>query len=256
MAGEPRQQTVKTYNDGMTKVEAKVTKSTKFVNIWVIFAKVTIAMGAADTLSKDNKATFFAAGPNWPKKFGGGNKLGPIDRGAVPGLTYAYTVGKIEARAVLKPAGIGDIIDKTKWKFIRSGTSRAWDNGGKYVGDTWQAGFAEDSPVDTDDTSNPPQLDLDPSSKNHLDKIYDVDAPGCPISIDPPKRTAEVYMNFYQRVTVDLGAGDVRCSLWDDGKWSYQAQIDMDKKGANKVDSNVLSSTFVTIPATPKYAKR
>lgn len=196
-------------------VIAQIGSVVRHVNIWVIWANVTIQVGGK--LANDNNAEMFTDNNgNWRADLGGGNALGAIDHDAVPGLTYAYTIGKIQATGKLTPPGIGRVISTTAWKFKRTREDVAWDNGGHYTNPnnnaSWAAGPSAQDPGGTDDTSAAQYSDLDPTSGGSVDTIYDVDAPGCSTILGTTiYHTSETYVNFTQFVTVTLDA-ETTCS--------------------------------------------
>lgn len=84
--------------------------------------------------------------------------------------------------------------------------------------------------------------------------MFDLDAPGCSLWAGTLiTHTAEVYDNFYEYLTVNLGGVYQTCS--DTNTWSYQVQVDLD--ATNKVQLNVLSLSLISpIPANSAYQRR
>ncbi len=189
----------------------------------------------------------------------GRKALGTKDHDALPGLTYAYTIGQMQATGKLMPAGVGQIISTSAWKLKRTVQAVAWDNGGYYTNGTdnttWAAGPSVQKAAGSDDTSDAAQLDLDPTSGGSVDTIYDEDAPGCSTALNGTTiyHTSELYANFTQFVTVTLDT-ETLCS--DSAVWSYQAQVDGDKAAGARIDLNKLDTQLITIPNAPHYAHR
>lgn len=116
---------------------------------------------------------------------------------------------------------------------------------------TWDNGQSDSSVGLRDDTSRPEFKYL----YAVRDDIFDLDTPGCSafFGINNIPHTSEVYDNFYQYVTVNLGNGYQTCS--DTNTWSYTAQVDVDNP-TNKVQLNSLSTSLITLPTTPHYQQR
>lgn len=211
------------------------------VDVWVLWADLVVTIGAGDTIDTGNDASGLAAGHKWPAALGGGNKLGPISCEGTT-LNYGYTIGKMQAKATLTPAGIEDVVRRT-WHMKRTKTKKAFDNG-----------ILTSSATNAADTSGAAWVDEDPKSGTSTREIYDLDGPGCSNTLPGTmvKHTAEIYENFVQYVSVTLDA-EVRCS--DDKQWSYVAQVDVDK-ASGKVEKNELSLSHVVIPAGSKYQPR
>jgi hypothetical protein len=222
-------------------VEAELGGVKDHVDVWVIWVDLEVLIGTGDTIDSGNDASGLAAGHKWPAMLGGGKKLGEMTSEGTS-LTYAYTVGKIQAKGTLSPSGIEDVV-KSGWRMRRKKTKKAYDNG-----------VETDSATDADDTSQSDWLDNDPKSGTSTREIYDLDAPGCSNTLPGTSvtHTAEVYLNFVQYVTVNLDS-ETQCS--DDKKWSYVARVDVDK-ASGKVEKNTLRLSHVTIPGSPHYSTR
>jgi hypothetical protein len=248
VSGNPFQRKVSMSSSAKTPVIANCCGTSLTNNVWVIWANLTIKVSSTDTLDSDDKAAILNNG-NWPTQnttygaygLGGGNSLGAIDCLAYPDLNYAYTIGKMEAKAVLQPTGIGNIITNG-WNMKRTRIVIAWDNGG--------SPSQSDPPPGVYDANNPDSKYLNPVNGD----IFGLDAPGCSTSLPLTtiNHTAEVYDNFYQYVTVNLGNGDQTCSATN--TWSYTAQVDVD--AINKVQLNSLSTSLITLPTSPHYPHR
>lgn len=240
--GHPNQRKLSRASSRKFHVEASLGGVSDHVDVWVLWADLVVAIGAGDTIDTGNDATGLAAGHNWPAMLGGGNKLGPISCEGTT-LTYAYTIGKIQAKATLTPAGIEDVVSRSVWQMKRKRTNKSWDNG-----------VLASNHVDVDDNSHAEWIDVDPKSGTSTREIYDLDAPGCSAKLvgTAITRTSEYYINFRQFVTVTLDT-ELQCS--DDKLWSYEAQIDTDK-ASGKVEKNVLRLSHIAIPGSPHYSTR
>jgi hypothetical protein len=263
--GNPLQWQVSKATSQETTVTASLGSSNLSLNVWVIWANLTI--NTSTTLDPDDKASILDNG-NWPTPsspnysiygaaLGGGNTLGPINCLSDSNLTYAFTVGRIEAKATLTPAGVGSLLT-TNWDLRRTSIVVAWDNGGHYplnqYGNTngpWTSGPAISNPSPgVDDTSQPFAKYLIATNGD----IFDLDAPGCSIDLAGTNiiHTAEVYDNFFEYATVNLGGHIQTCST--SNVWSYTAQIDIDS--TNEVPLNAVSASLITIPSSPHYSER
>jgi len=252
VAGNPLQRKVSKSTSAKTTVTATLGSTSQSINVWVVWADLTIKVSG--TLDADDKAAVLNNG-NFPRQnttygsidLGGGNSLGPIDRFSNTNLNYGYAIGKMEAKAVLQPSGIGNLLTGTNiWNLKRTAVAIAWDNSG--------------SPTYTTGGSNPPsgQDDTGGDYFKYLNTTngdtFDLDWPACPIlSSQIPNHTSEVYDNFYEYVTINLGSGDQLCSTTN--TYSYTAQIDFDAT-TNKVQLNSLSASLITLPTTPHYTQR
>lgn len=222
------------------------------LNLWVIWADLTINVGGildsndhAFLLVSNNLVSY-----NWPTPtnfhvpmsgdnngLGGGVELGPTDCTINSDLNYAYTIGKMEAKAVLYPTGIGNILTN-EWKLKRTVISIAWDNAG--------APSLSNGPPGSDDTSDTRCQSLNPISG----AIFDLDAPGCSVTLPGTliDHTAEYYGNFYEYVTVNLNGPQV-CS--DTKTWNYRAQVDL--TGIPIVQLNSLTTGTNDLPTKSIY---
>jgi GT2 family glycosyltransferase len=219
----------------------------KEIRVWPIWA--TLVNRIAGSISANNNASMLVDG-KYPSSVGGGNSLGPIDKEGTPSITYAYAIGRMEAKATLSPTGVGDVVPSDRWRLRRRVTAKAWDNAGHYVGATWVAGPSVDK-TDENDTSPAFALDLNPQGN---DELYDLDGPGCSTRLGTAiKHTSELYANFEEYAAVVLSGTEQECS--QHVPWSYQARVDIDK-AAGKVELNQLSTSHITIPSAAHYTKR
>jgi hypothetical protein len=252
--GNPLQRMVTKSNSVETTVTASLGSSSSSLNVWVIWADLTNKVSG--TLDPHDNAQVLFNG-NWPTPIyynvslhggnngvGGGNTLGPIDCLSNPNLNYCYTVGRMEAKAILQPSNIGSLLT-TNWDMRRTWISIFWNNGTNSPFDI-TGGTIPPSPEN--DTANSAFKSLYPTYGD----IFDLDFPGCPDTFGTNiNHTAECYDNFYEYVTVNLGNGDQVCSSTN--TYSYEAQIDGD---AGRVDLNSLSTSLITIPTVPHYTQR
>lgn len=239
--GHPNQRSFSRSAARHYHVQASLGGVSDTVDIWVVWVDLTITCGTGDTLDAGNDASFVAAGHSWPAIMGGGNNLGAMSSLGTS-LTFCFTVGKMQAKGVLAPAGVEDAVSRSAWHLKRKATANSWDNG--VVGIAW---------VDHPDLSHPFALDEDPKSGSSTREIYDIDAPGCStVLFLAINRTSEVYANFTQWATVTLDA-ESRCS--DEKPWSYKAQVDADL-ATGQVQFNAVSTSAIAIPAAPHYATR
>jgi hypothetical protein len=239
--GHPNQRRLSRAAARHYHVEAELGGVRDHVDVWVLWADLVVTIGTTDTIDTGNDASGLAAGHNWPAMLGGGNRLGPMTSEGTA-LTYAYTVGKMQARATLTPPGIEDVVRRS-WHMKRRVDVKAWDNG-----------VSSFSQMGRPDVSAPAFVDEDPKSGTSTREIYDVDAPGCSIGMPGTSinHTAEVYDNFTQFVTVTLDA-EVQCS--DDRLWSYTAWVDVDR-ASGKVEKNELRLSHIALPASSHYPTR
>jgi hypothetical protein len=246
VAGDPFQRRLTKTNSVKSIVTATVGSTSSNLCVWVIWANLTLKMSSSDTLSPDDGANLVGFG-YWLPAMGGGQNLGAIDWYGVPGLTYACAIGKIEAKAKLYPSGIGGLI-ASGWHVKRFAQMVAWDNGVYNSGSDTNNYTYNDSGY----LSNPDACDEDPNSGGSVDTIYNVDAPGCPLTYGfGVNHTCEVYENFNDYVSVPLGGTDQQCS--DTKPWSYTAQVDVD---GSKADANTLAPSHITLPPSPHYSTR
>lgn len=240
--GKANQRTLSRAAAAKLTIKAELGGVKDELTVWVIWSDLVITIGTSDTIDTGNDASGLAAGHKWPAMLGGGNNLGPMSKEGTS-LTYAYTVGKMQAKATLQPAGVEDVVARDKWLMKRKATIKGYDNGVRVV--DW---------TDHDDTSKAPWTDLDPKSGSSTREIYDLDAPGCSIILSGTtiNHTADIYDNFTQWAAVTLDS-EQRCS--DEKTWSYTAQVDVDK-ATGKVEKNELSLSHITVPTSSKYTTR
>jgi hypothetical protein len=246
VTNNPLQRWVSKTNSAETTVTASIGSLTNSLNVWVVWANLTIK--TSGTLDSDDKADDISGG-YWPTELGGGNGLGPINCQSTS-LTYAYTIGKMEAKAILQPTGIGNLITNG-WDMHRTKEVITWDNGGNYNSGFWTAGPSiSNPPPGADDTSHAEWKYLNPTNGD----IFDLDGPGCSVDLSGTNiiHTAEVYDNFFEYTTVNLGSAEQVCSTTN--TWSYTAQVDID--ATNKVQLNSLSTSLITLPTTSNYTNR
>jgi hypothetical protein len=241
--GNPLQCEVSTAFPTNVAVTASIGTQSISLQVWVIWANLAITCGTSDTIDSENNAANLDGG-NWPPALGGGNNLGPLSHLQNPNLTYAFTIGKMQAKATLQPAGVGEVVGSGFWAFRRHLEYIAWDNGILTAVNT--------NSFTGVDAFAPDWMDLDPTLTGG--NIYDLDAPSCPIlmGIDI-NHTSEVYDDFEEFATVTLGGVEQPCS--NTNTWSYTAQVDADNP-TNEVQLNSVSTSLISLPSSPHYTTR
>jgi hypothetical protein len=251
VSGNPMQREISTAISTNTVVTASLGTVTNSLEVWVIWAALTIKVSG--TIDTNDDAEILVNG-NWPTPtvnnfmlrggsgLGGGNGLGTIDCLSNTNLNYAFTVGRMEAKAALQPTGIGHILNHG-WNLKRTTIGIGWDNGGE--------SSSSAPPPGENDTSPPQSESLTPIN----DDVFDLDTPGCSdvlpgTNID---HTAEVYDNFYEYLAVKLGNENRTCSTTN--TWSYEARVDIDNL-TNKVQLNSLSTSLIELPVNSYYQER
>jgi hypothetical protein len=289
--GKRNQRSLSRAAAGKFPVSAELAGTTFELTVWVFWADLVLTMQTTDTLDPGNGAEYLKPDPNetevlkpgpvWSTRFGGGNKLGvfsaedkmpPIGHMRVF-MTYAYTIGKMQAKATLWPAGIERVIlmptrtraekRRDRDKKLPKGEARASEEVGSYwrmrrnvTGRAFDNATLTFEPKSKDDTSYPGWQDLDPTEKPGKRELFDVDSPGCSATtddFDEIDHTAEHYCNFEQYVTVILDS-EVQCS--DTLPWSYAAQVDIDKRKGARIEMNVVRPGHIVIPEKSKYKPR
>lgn len=231
-----------------TTVTAKFGPDSFTAGVWIIWADLTVKISG--TLDPENHAAILDNG-NWPTPastnygyggLGGGNELGTIDFLTNSNLYYAVTIGKVEAKAILQPSGIGNLITNS-WNMARHVISIAWDNGG--------VPSNSNIPLGTNDNSFDESKFLSPATG----VLFDLDTPGCSnmLPLTTIVHTSEYYANFYQYVTVNLGGGVQACSATN--LWSYSARVDIGNP-TNTIQLNSLSTSHITIPTNSFFQTR
>jgi len=221
------------------------------IYIWVIWATYQIRItGNLD----DSQHSTYALDGNWLALLGGGSSLGPADVCSHPTLTYRYAVGRTQGIAYLTPAGVEQRVNPSSWQMRRQKVSLFYDNG--------SLGYKNPAyPAVDPDNSNSSALDLNPTdnpSQGPPNTIYDVDAPGCPLSAptgnespaDPIDHTAEHYANYDSWASIILN-GEYRCS--DFAEWSHKARLDADRIGpCNTTVVNQVTASHIDI-SNPRF---
>ncbi len=223
------------------------------VYLWVIWATVTINLNG--NISPNDKAVVLSInGGKWPDYLGGGTGLGPINCIANKNLTYAYAVGKYEAKGQIQPSGVWNVVKGNAWYLDRIVQDVAWDNAGDYVDAPSRTPYAStpcsDDPYGTKDTSDP-SFEYDSPKDANGGTLYDLDAPACSIDLSGTGiyHNSEVYDDFSEFAVVTLDKL-YRCSDFND--FYYEAQVNAD---VQKVDLNSLGNGAVTLPTKPHYSE-
>jgi hypothetical protein len=136
--GRPFQRRVTKTSSVETTVTATLGSTNLSLDVWIVWADLTIKVSG--TLDPDDKALFLVNDhTEWPTPtiyydqmgdgsgLGGGNALGSIDCLSNTNLNYAFTVGKMEAKAILRPPGIANLL--TTWSMVRTVINITYDNG-------------------------------------------------------------------------------------------------------------------------------
>jgi hypothetical protein len=250
--GDPFQRRVSKTISAKTTVTATLGSTSTNLNVWIIWADLTVKIGTNQTIDPADHATNFLQNGCWPtnypfgdgNNYGGGSNLGPIDYLSYTHLTIGYAVGRMEAKAILQPSGIGNLLtNASAWNMGRWVIAVGWDNGIQSI-PSIPTGYYDAKNLDT--------KCLIPESGI----LFSLDAPACSangnvrINIE---HTSELYANFYQYVTIRLGGVVKICS--DMKNWSYEVQIDVDS--TNKVQANVLSPSLIDpLPTNSIYNTR
>jgi hypothetical protein len=171
-------------------VEAELGGVKDYVDVWVLWATITILTKNTDKIPK-NSAKF----------------LQLYDGTEILGVRYYNNgnaaAGKVAPFAIITPKGVHEVV-KSGWEFKRECFARVWKEGKKF-----KPGDGPDNYWNTkwgDDTSFASRLRLIPDSE---DKIYDIDGP----SIEG-KTTydVEIYYNFRQWIEWNGGLDGKFCS--------------------------------------------
>jgi len=191
--------------------------------VWILWASLQIRYSGSKSAG-NNKS--FPVGA-------GGDILGPMTD-EDDGITYAETMGKIEAVATIAPTGAHAVV-LDGWDMRRRRAFAEYHNGTNTLRSTgW------------DDTSDSAFKDLLPDND---EKIYDIDGPAN--GYYSVNHTAEIYENFWQWVTWN----DETCSATQ--SWHYQSWIDEDL-GEDDTELNDVGLGHITIPTNSPahYAPR
>jgi hypothetical protein len=223
--GNPFAVRVTKTNDVETTVTATLGSTNLSLNVWIVWANLQI--NESGTLDPEDKASALIAGNPWPYYMGGGDSLGPDSVLSNPYITYCFAIGKIEAKATLEPTGIHNLMTNV-WHMHRYVQFMAWTNGILAALNT--------NNFTRDDTSAGNFMCLISTNGD----IFDLDAPGCPITGAIINHSAEVYDNFKEIVTVSLGNAELQCS--NTNTWSYVSLV-----ATNTVRTNVLSTSLIAL---------
>lgn len=193
VSGKPNQRRIPRAKSARHRLKASLGGTTAELDLWVIWATVTVRTKATDSIPKGSA--------RFGKHFDGTEKLGAI--------TYddgKQAAGKIAASAKITPRGIHRVVTEG-WMFRRQKQGVRFGNGN--VEFKWRKWDEEP------DDSEPEFLRLTPDAE---DQIYDIDAP----TIGGAHRndTNEAYINFRQWVQWN----EERCS--DYAPWYWRAQWD------------------------------
>lgn len=179
-------------------VVAELCGTQKDLNVWVIWATVTMLTKSADAKP--------ANAPNFPASLDGTQKLG-----AVAWSGGKKAAGKVVGVYKIQPAGIHAVV-KSGWRLIRKRISHDWndgvkDNPGNTKSDYWNTTWVDDT--------YPPGSPYDALKPDGTDQIYQIDGPNIAAF---GTNDAETYNNFKEWAE---WKGN-RCS--DHGLWYWKGR--------------------------------
>lgn len=194
--GQPLQRKVSKATSAKTTVTASCGGASDHVDVWILWATVTIKMAGTTPPNAKQFGT----------RFDGTENLGAVNYtlGVDPGAA-----GKVVAYAVITPAGVHNVVTG-RWTFDQDRWSHDFEDGVK-VGGFWDANW-------TTDSINPNWAVIAPDAN---DKIYYNDAPT--IARFDATDSSETYNNFRDRIKWD-GTPCSDYSLWYfKGRWKSGA---------------------------------
>lgn len=220
-------------------VEAALSNKINHVDVWVIWAYVTIKMKGYPST---NSAQFVDVTLR-----DGTNTLGAV---TYPSLVstildgeYVTNYGasaKVAPEAIISPAGIHEFV-KSGWVFKREHWTHSWfDNGVRNKPGNDRYSFWNTTWVD--DTSLADVLRLTPDAH---DKLYDLDAP----DIRHTAKNTEMYHNFRQWIEWN----GYRCS--DYAEWYWQVRWQASKDPKRQILLNDLGEGNKDLPETPYFGQ-
>lgn len=241
-------------------VTAKSGNSEKTVDIWVIWVDVDIDTDKnhnLDPILKGKIPALLTRLGAWNEMMGRGTSLGSTDSFSNNRLTYARAIGKMQATGTIKPAGAEFVISKNAWGWIRTVNFLSYDNGGHYENDIWKDGPSSPGIADFPDGPDPRFSVLDPTITGG--KIFNLDTPACSVVLGfDIKHNSELYANFDQYATVNLGGQDpLRCS--DIKLWRYWVRVNLDLLPANPVlmnDVEKVANAHTPLPNGPHFTRK
>ncbi|OGP79420.1 MAG: hypothetical protein A2V86_01760 [Deltaproteobacteria bacterium RBG_16_49_23] len=192
--GKLNQRRLSRKNSKKYHVEAELGGVKDYVDVWVLWATITILTKDTDKIPK-NSAKFH-------HKYDGTEKLGV--RYYNNGNAAA---GKVAPFAIITPKGVHEVV-KSGWEFKRECFARVWKGGKKFRPGDGPDDYWNTKWVHENDTSRPRFLKLIPDSE---DKIYDIDGPNI-----EGKTTydVEIYYNFRQWIEWKEGTDGKFCSAY------------------------------------------
>jgi len=201
-------------------LEAKLGDTKDHVDLWILWAKVTVLCEKSETIPKNAPRYTALAAVMGKPAFDGTDKLGEVTWNS-----GAMGAGKTAHIGQITPKGAHSVV-KGKWEFRRK--KKGYRLGNKAPVESW--------PKWTDDTSKAPCLKLEPDSD---DCIYDIDAPT--IGGASHHDTNSAFINFRQYV---LWNGEP-CSKH--AFWSFEAEWDF-MKDPNVIYIDVAKGMKVKTP--------
>jgi hypothetical protein len=218
--GKANQRKISRSTSKKLHVEAELGGVKDHVDIWVIWATVTIkTTGTTPANAVQFGARYDGTEDLGARSYDGGKKA----------------VGKVVPYAKITPAGVHNVV-KSGWEFKRERISHDWNDGAKAnpgngASDYWNTAWV-------DDTSSASFQKLVPDAD---DKIYDRDAPNIAAF---GVNDAETYNNFRQWVAWNSSDSDTggKCSdktgwYWK-GRWkkSESPQVELKDVGTGNID--------------------
>ena len=251
----PRQQSVDKTVPSKISVSALFCYDFKTINVWIVWVELTINISTNGTIDGGNDAEFLN-NHSFPYEFGGGNNLGAIDCLSYTNLEN-YTMGRMQAKAILKPDGIVDLLGKYGWSMDRHVWCIGWNNAGHYVpGDTnWCSGPDPriTTPQEgTNDSSLSEFADNQPDTGSSTNEIFDLDGPGCPPE-EAIKNTYQFHANYNQYVRLYVADPPEYAVISDYVPWSYIGLVDLHNTN-NTVVTNQLRNYHIALPTNSVYS--
>ena len=217
--GNPFQRRVTKGSSSKTAVTAALGSTNMTVNVWIIWATVTIQTSG----SNPSPLSFLATSP--PSS----NQLGVVFY-----YTNTYAAGQICGIFAITPAGIHTIITNG-WDVFQRRMSHDFDNG-SISSVYYDADWKSDGPDDADFNKT-----VIPDSK---DKLYTIDAPNISAF---GSDSSETYNNFYDYITWD---SQICCET--NHFWHWQGRWKANQTPA--VTFTDLGGGIMVLPQSPFYS--
>ncbi len=229
--GKPNQRSIPRGSSKKYHVEADLGGVKDHVDVWVLWATVTILAKDSDT-TPPNSAQFGTL-------YDGTEKLGARSYSSGNGAA-----GKVAPFATITPPGIHDVV-KSGWAFKRERISHDWIDGVKNTAaDYWNTTWV-------DDTSLSMWTKLTPDAD---DKIYDLDGPN--VQAVGSSNDYETYNNFRQWIEWN----SEKCSDYADwywqGRWKKSATPQVTLKEVGIGNIKLPDDSYFHPPAPPPAADK